>query len=285
MWRSVWQVDTSTTAGIIAMVLIVLGAFLLMLGLIPLLQALPPRGRRVLIALITFFAGAFFAAEFFLPLTKDNENWLTPGVQPAQNVLQIIGSLALGLGTYGLIRLHLRNVVQRRAQWGYSVVLLISFLTMAFFSIWNTLAAKNLLPKNSVLVRGFEILFDYTLVQLDAAMFSIIAFYIYSAAYRAFRVRSIEAGILMFTAMIIMIGIMPLGAAISSWMGLPSEVPKDAHPFSLESILYALSLPEIANWILIKLNAPVQRAIEFGVGIGGLAMAIRLWLSLERGIT
>jgi len=65
----------------------------------------------------------------------------------------------------------------------------------------------------------------------------------------------------MFTAIVVMIGVVPLGATISPY------------------------LPGVANWILTSLNAPVQRAIEFGVGIGGLAMAIRLWLSLERGVT
>ncbi|MCS7066836.1 MAG: hypothetical protein NZL85_11275, partial [Fimbriimonadales bacterium] len=101
-----------------------------------------------------------------------------------------------------------------------------------------------------------------------------------------FRIRSIEASILMFTAMIVMIGIVPLGAYLSDQLiGLPTEVSPNAHPFSLEAILHSLRLPEIANWILRQLNAPVQRAIEFGVGIGGLAMAIRLWLSLERGVT
>jgi hypothetical protein len=176
-------------------------------------------------------------------------------------VLQIIGALALGLGTFGLVRLHLRNAIQRRAQWGYSIVLLVSFVVMATFSILNTLAEKKIVERGPVLERGFSILFDYTLIQLDAAMFSLVAFYIFSAAYRAFRIRSVEASILMFTAMLVMIGVVPLGAQISP------------------------ALPTIANWVLAQLNAPAQRAIEFGVGIGGLAMAIRLWLSLERGVT
>jgi hypothetical protein len=188
-------------------------------------------------------------------------NFLTPAIQPAQNVLQIIGALALGLGTFGLVRLHLRNAVQKRPQWGYSIVLLVSFVVMATFSILNTLAEKKIVERGPMLERGFSILFDYTLIQLDAAMFSLVAFYIFSAAYRAFRIRSVEASILMFTAMLVMIGVVPLGAQISP------------------------ALPTIANWVLAQLNAPAQRAIEFGVGIGGLAMAIRLWLSLERGVT
>jgi uncharacterized membrane protein len=279
-------IDMGTTGGRVLMALIVLGFFVLAFGLIPLLQTLPPQGRRALIAIVTFLAGLFFATEFFLPLTEDDKNFLTPGVVPAQRVLQVIGSLALGLGTYGLIRLHLRNVVQKRGQWGYSVVLMLAFLTMATFSIWNTLAEKKLVAQPEFQKRGFTLLFDYTLVQLDASMFSIIAFYIYSAAFRAFRVRSIEASILMFTAIVVMLGIVPLGAYLSDQLlGLPTQVSPEAHPFSLESILYSLRLSEIASWLLNQLNAPVQRAIEFGVGIGGLAMAIRLWLSLERGIT
>ncbi|MCS7209634.1 MAG: hypothetical protein NZ874_08695 [Fimbriimonadales bacterium] len=267
-----------------------IGAAILIFALIPLLQTLPPRGRYLLIAFVTFIAGLFFAAEFFLPVDeKTGKNFLTDPFQRLQGSLQVITALSLGLGTYGLIRLHLRNAVQRRAQWGYSIVLLVSFVTMAFFSVWNTLAEKGLLgvQRTPLLERAFTLLFDYTLVQLDATMFSLIAFYIFSAAYRAFRIRSVEASILMFTAMIVMIGIVPLGKFISDSIGLPIMMTDEmrTNPFALETILYSLRLPEVANWILNVLNAPVQRAIEFGVGIGALAMAIRLWLSLERGIT
>lgn len=267
-----WQIQNlQTFSGQVIVTAIVLGAFLLILGLIPLLQTLPPRGRRALIVVVTFLAGLFFAVEFFLPVDdKEQKNFLTDYIQPAQQMLQVVGALALGLGTYGLIRLHLRNVVQRRAQWGYSTVLIISFIAMAIFSIANTLTERGLMEKKEFLARGYALLFDYTLIQLDAAMFSLIAFYIFSAAYRAFRIRSVEAGILMFTAIVVMIGVVPLGAYLS---------------YDVFKLPEFLGLPNIANLLLTKLNAPVQRAIEFGIGIGGLAMAIRLWLSLERGVT
>lgn len=275
--------------------LVALGAFVLMFGLIPVLQSLPPRGRRALIVTVTFLAGLFFAAEFFLPVKgageilfpnpDDDKNFLTDKIQPAQNILQIIGALALGLGTYGLVRLHLRNVVQKRAQWGYSVVLLVSFVVMAFLSIAKSMMERQLVAENDTVKQGFTLLFDFTLVQLDAAMFSLIAFYIFSAAYRAFRIRSVEASILMFTAMVVMIGVVPLGAYLSYVvLGLPAEPAPEGASF-LTQVLHNIGLPKIANWLLTQLNAPAQRAIEFGVGIGGLAMAIRLWLSLERGVT
>lgn len=266
----------------------IVGAFVLAIALIPLLSTLPPRGRFALISSFTFLAGLFFAAEFFLPVGEDNKNILTDPFQKMQGSLQVITALSLGLGTYGLVRLHLRNTVQRRAQWGYSLVLLTAFVVMAFFSIWNTLAEKGLfnLQRTPLLENAFTLLFDYTLIQLDATMFSLVAFYIFSAAYRAFRIRSIEASILMFTAMLVMIGIVPLGKALSDALGLPAIQTDEmrTNPFLWENILYNLRLPQITDWVLKALNAPVQRAIEFGVGIGALAMAIRLWLSLERGI-
>jgi hypothetical protein len=289
--QNIWQLPEGSR--VLFATLIVLGAFVLVLGLVPVLQTLPPRGRRAIIVLITFLAGLFFAAEFFLPVNwtaffpqdDPTRNFLTPAIQPAQNVLQIIGALALGLGTFGLVRLHLRNAVQKRPQWGYSIVLLVSFVVMATLSILNTLAEKEIVQRGPVLERGFSILFDYTLVQLDAAMFSLIAFYIFSAAYRAFRIRSVEASILMFTAMLVMIGVVPLGAFISyTLLGLPEAGAPEGANF-LTQLEHNIGLPKIANWVLTQLNAPAQRAIEFGVGIGGLAMAIRLWLSLERGVT
>ena len=276
------------TTQLVVALLWIAGAFALAIALIPLLGTLPPRGRFALISVVTFIVGLFFAAEFFLPVGEDNKNILTDPFQKMQGSLQVITALSLGLGTYGLVRLHLRNTVQRRPQWGYSVVLLTAFIVMAFFSIWNTMAEKGLfgLERTQLLEDAFTLLFDYTLIQLDATMFSLIAFYIFSAAYRAFRIRSIEASILMFTAMLVMIGIVPLGKLISDSIGLPAVQTAEmrTNPFMLENILYNLRLPQIAGWIQETLNAPVQRAIEFGVGIGALAMAIRLWLSLERGI-
>jgi hypothetical protein len=105
---------------------------------------------------------------------------------------------------------------------------------------------------------------------LDATMFSIIAFYIVSAAYRAFRIRSTEATILLVSAGIIMLGQVAIGQAITN--AIPNE-----------GLTANLRVENMANWILKKVNSPAIMAIDFGLGVGGLATALRLWLSLERG--
>jgi hypothetical protein len=43
-------------------------------------------------------------------------------------------------------------------------------------------------------------------------------------------------------------------------------------------------LPEnMSSWILTKVNSPAIFAIDLGLGVGSLATALRLWLSLEKG--
>jgi hypothetical protein len=101
-------------------------------------------------------------------------------------------------------------------------------------------------------------------------MFSLIAFYIVSAAYRAFRIKSLEAGLMMAAAAIIMLALVPAGTAITNW--LPET-----------GFLSIFRIERIGYWLLIGPNMAAQRAIGFGVAVGGLAMGLRIWLSLERG--
>ncbi|MCC6933312.1 MAG: hypothetical protein IT292_08675 [Deltaproteobacteria bacterium] len=107
--------------------------------------------------------------------------------------------------------------------------------------------------------RWGNFVFNGFFTPLGSAMFSLLAFYIVSAAYRSFRFRSWEAVVLMIPALIVMLGQIPHGP------------------------LYVYSgLPEIRRWLLEYLNTPAFRAIFFGSAIAGLAMSIRIWLSLEK---
>jgi len=49
------------------------------------------------------------------------------------------------------------------------------------------------------------------------------------------------------------------------------------------SFLNNLKLTEISKWLRETVQGAAIRGIDFGVGIGALAMGLRLWLSLERG--
>jgi len=57
---------------------------------------------------------------------------------------------------------------------------------------------------------------------------------------------------------------------------LTSWIPRDG-------VWDFLRLEVIKEWLLTVLNAAALRAIAFGLGIGSLAISLRIWLSLERG--
>ena len=104
---------------------------------------------------------------------------------------------------------------------------------------------------------------------VTATVFSLLAFYMAAAAYRAFRVRTWEAGLMMTSALIVMLGQTPFGLYLTSWMG---------EKFN------ALWLPNIAAWILRVPNTAVFRGLIFGIMLGSVSTALRYWLSMERSV-
>jgi predicted MFS family arabinose efflux permease len=89
-------------------------------------------------------------------------------------------------------------------------------------------------------------------------MFSMLAFFIASAAYRAFRARTVQSTLLLATAVVVMLGRIPVGQAIYD------------------------RLPEVATWIMAVPNTAVQRGIIIGAALGGAATALRIVLGLDR---
>lgn len=240
----------------IAIALAALGCIVLFVAL----QALPGRARKALIATLTFLAGLFYALEFFWPVRRGtDENFLSFAVPTVGNVINVLAAFTLGLGVFSLVRIHGTKVAKLREGWPNSAVLLASILVMAVAGLrWED-------------TLFFRSLFRDVLNSFDAAMFATLAFFIISAAYRAFRVKSAEATLLMGAALIVMLGQIPIGQYLTHW------IPEKG---SFASIF---RLDNISNWLLLTVNAPATRAIGFGLGIGGLAIALRLWLSLERG--
>lgn len=240
----------------LAIVLCLLGCTVLFF----LLQFLPGRARRALIAAVTFLAGLFYALEFFWPADpKTDENFLTFAVPTVGNVINVLAAFTLGLGVFSLLRIHTGKVLKLREGWENSVVLLVSLVVML---------VAGLFYRGTLFFRS---LFRDVLNSFDAAMFATLAFFIISAAYRAFRVKTAEATLLMVAALVVMLGQIPIGQYLTHW------IPEKG------SFISIFRLDNISNWLLLTVNAPATRAIGFGLGIGSLAIALRLWLSLERG--
>jgi hypothetical protein len=250
--------------------LYIIGSLLLSIVIIFLLTKLKPRARKTLIVTVTFLCGLFFVLEFFWPvrvIEGTEKNAFTEFLQPVTDFNLIVATMALGLGIYSLSAIHGKTLSRVRTGWFYSLVFFLSMIVMASIGILYATPGHDTIQINENL---HNILYRGGLQSLDATMFSIIAFYITSAAYRAFRVRSAEATLMMGAAFIVMLGQVYAGQVLTSW--LPAE--GFAANFRVENW---------SDWILTRVNAPAVRAVGFGLGVGLLATALRIWLSLERG--
>lgn len=267
---------------------LVLGTLAVALAALALLHQAPTRAKRALTMAATFLAGLFYVVEFFAPpdpATSDAVVFgrnLTEMAATVGQVTQVVAGFTFLLGIYNLVFVHGNAIRRRREGWTNSIAFFVSFLAMVVFAFWRDWKTwfggpappswvRDSLPAHAARPHDvYTLLFDGLYRNLEATMFSILAFYIVSAAYRAFRVRSGEAGVLMVVAIVLMLGQVPLGMALTNWIPAGGQFAF----FRVETL---------SQFILTAVNGPVQRAIGFGIGLGMLAMALRIWLSLERG--
>jgi hypothetical protein len=160
----------------------------------------------------------------------------------------LVYAVAFAVGLINLAQIHLRKVTQQRQDWQFSIVLLLFMGATLLFGIFTT--GKGVYT---------DFLYQYFFVNPRATMYSILVFYISSAAYRAFRIKTFEASILLVAAVIMMLGQAPIGEVI--W----SQIPK------------------MSAWILNYPNAAGMRGITIAATLGGVATALRIVLGIERG--
>ena len=128
-------------------------------------------------------------------------------------------------------------------------------------------------PETGPMAMLNDLLFYRLQFPLGATMFGLLAAYLVSAAYRAFRIRSFDAAVLAAMAAFVMLTQVPTGQFLASLFA-PAKVANGAY---LDSVAV-----EGRNWALSIANDAVQRAVGFGALVGAIAMAMRVWLSLDR---
>ncbi len=209
---------------------------------------------------ITFIVGAVLIFSVFIP---PMENW----GEDFTLFFDIIAVFAFFLGGGNLLRVHLTKLSRRNKDWPYSIVTIIGFLLMlaaGLFRIGNPGDINASLTEQGSL---FQTIYDSVFVPLGSTMYSLLAFFVASASYRAFRAKNREATILLVAAFIILLGRTPLGTIVTGW------IPES---FSI------LQIPNLAIWIMNSPNLAGQRAIMIGIGLGVVSMSLRLILGIER---
>jgi len=124
--------------------------------------------------------------------------------------------------------------------------------------------------------KPFMWMYDNLFVPMQATMFSILAFYIASAAYRAFRARTKEATVLLITAILVMLGRVPLGTLLIRYWSDGHWVPVMGLSGDQEFLSW------FTEWILNVPSMAAQRGIMIGIGLGMISTALRIIFGIER---
>jgi hypothetical protein len=155
------------------------------------------------------------------------------------------------LGTLNLVRSNSEKIKARARDWPYSIILISALAVMLIAGFYKGRASTD---------EGQPFMYLYFNVQfpLEATMYSLLAFFVTSAAFRAFRARNKEALCLLLAAVVIMLGRVPVGSLI--WKGFP----------------------DVTEWIMNYPNAAAKRGIRLGIDLGLISMALRMILGIER---
>jgi hypothetical protein len=206
--------------------------------------------KRRLPLIIVASIGILMICQYYIPTS-----WSGSFLTYVMTGIRIIIAFTLLIGVYSLCRVHFIRIRRQTPGWAYSIVMYIGFITMTFCGLkWGTASGTP-----------FMWIFDNILTPLASTVFSILAFYIVSAVYRAFRARTFEATIMLIAAIIIMIGRVPIGDMIS------------------EHLPYWLRTSTLTFWIFQYPVVAARRAIMLGIALSVVATSLRIILGIERG--
>jgi hypothetical protein len=220
----------------------------------------------IVLATATLLITAFFIPHRpFGDLESRVLNWYT-----------IVAGFTLLLGLDSLTRHHLIRVWRRQSGWPYSLLLILSLLTTVVLGLYSWFRFRTPFDLRA----PFMWLYTYMIVPLQSTMFATLAFFIVSAAYRAFRVRNFAATLLLIAACLVMLGNVPLGGAI--WRGVADLVHLVAPGVDPGAQGRWELFAAVKDWIMSTPQAAAARGINIGLALGGIAMSLRIILGIER---
>lgn len=191
---------------------------------------------------LVFFSGVVMTIQYFIPSQRSEDFF-----SYANDWVIVIGIFALALGIWSLLKSEFRKLKNPKEVF-YAGTVLVGYFIMFFTGL-----KREWIEAGSLHVQ----IFNYVLIPIQATIFALLAFYIASAAYRAFRARTLLATILLLTAFIVMLRLIPLGG-------------------------FSTYNQSAVAWILTVPNMAAKRAITIGVGLGAIATCIKIILGIER---
>jgi hypothetical protein len=201
--------------------------------------------RREIPIAICFLAGLSFILEYFIPHQQ-----VLSIFEPVRQWAIIIMGFAYVLGISNIVRINYHVIQKKGRDWVYKIILILGL----FFMIFVGIVTPGKIGEGTI----FYWVYINAYYPLQATMFALLAFFIASAAFRAFRVRTFQASLLAITAILVMIGRVPVGEKL--WAGFPDFVE------------WIMNVPQLAG----------KRAIMIGAALGAISTALKVLVGLER---
>lgn len=192
--------------------------------------------------ILTAVIGLLMIIEFFFPMPAS----VTSLNVTLRAFVTIISAAALILGTIVLTIFHTKKVGTRGSEWYYSVVYVLAFVVTAGLGVLN--------------VRDTTFLWIYNNMTspIGAALYSLTAFYITSAAYRVLRARNWNAAVLLVCALVVLLMLIPIGA-----------------------ILFPPVLP-LGTWIRDFPSGAGFRGMIIGTSLGIMGLGVRVFMGRQK---
>jgi hypothetical protein len=217
--------------------------------------------KREVPLFITAVIGLFMILSFFVP-----HQWVSVPADFLQASAVILVAFGYVLGGANALRVNFDTIYKRKPGWPYKIVLVVSLLATVTI---GAIEGPGFLNPN---MRS-KWIYDWIYSPMSSTMFALLAFFIASAAFRAFRIRTVEAGLLAAAALIVMLGRVPLGDLLSNWLFELRWLPGAPH---------TLHLSTIQEWIMDNPQNSAKRAILIGAALGVMATGLRVILGIER---
>jgi hypothetical protein len=203
--------------------------------------------REVVYAVTGIVTVVMFLEYFFFP---ESQAW----AEIIRTWSVIIYNISLGLGAVRLTMAHSMNVQRKRENWAFSGVLLAGLAIMLLTGLAGYFMTGQ--QTNNAI---YNWLFNWVYTPLGATLYPITGFYIFSAAYRAFRARNIDAALMLIAGCFVILSNAPVGEAL--WVGFAT----------------------VGEWFRFTGQVPGMRTFALVGTLGMIAYGFRALLGKERG--
>lgn len=230
-----------------------------------------PGVRRQGPIVLAFLAGIIPILSLYIPkvFLADPDVGMSPRLD---QYLIIVAGFALPLGIVNVIQNNSRRAMRRDKGWPYAVVLLLGLFVTGALGVYGAVSGEGIGFRADGTSTPFKWIEDNAFRPLQATIFALLAFFMASAAFRAFRARNTEATILLVAGVLVMTGRVPL----LEFLAVPFP------PLQPLAAAGSQRLGELTEWIMNVPNSAAQSGIIIGAALGAAAMAIRVILGIER---